>query len=261
MRKPGWLKKIGYKVLSSVFKNGIPVSINKTMIRLPVDYFRLFPGDYEQDNFEFVKSNVKPGDVVLDIGGHIGLMAVLFGKIVKENGKVFSFEPTPGSYLNLRETIRINKMNKIVSPLNMAVTERSGPVDFFISDNIVDVANTLTPYEKNKELKVIKVEATSIDDFVIKHKLNKINFIKIDAEGAELKVLKGGSQTISQLKPKINLALHPEAIIANNDSLSAIYDYINELGYYIYYRNQELGKAAFCGKENLFDVHLFANKQ
>lgn len=254
-----WLKKVGYKILSLVFKNGMTVSINDIEIKLPVYYFRLFPKDYEKDNFKFVKSSIKSGDVVIDIGAHIGLMAAVFGKLVKENGKVFSFEPTPGSYSILCETVRINKLNKIVTPVNMPVTEKSGLVNFCISDNVIDVANTLTPWEEGKSLKVLSIRSTSIDDFVESEKLNKLDFIKIDAEGAELQVLKGGYKTIKHFKPKINLALHPAAIIANKDSLTAIYFFIKDAGYKIYFEDKELGQPEFCEQKGLFDVHLLVN--
>lgn len=260
MIKSVLLKKIGYKVLSIVCRNGITTHINDTPIKLPVYHFRLFPKDYEKSNFAFVKSNVKQGDVVLDIGAHIGLMAVLFGKMVGPKGKVFAFEPTPGSFKNLCNTIKYNKLPDVVTPVNMPVTEKSGPVNFFISDNDVDVANTLSPWESEKELNTLKTQATSIDDFVSDKKLPKVDFIKIDAEGVELGVLKGGYKTAMQFRPKINLAIHPSAIVANGDTLEEIYDLVKELKYDIFLDDNQLSREAFCREKGLFDVHLFAAK-
>ena len=260
MIKSALVKKIGYKVLSIVCRNGITANINDTPIKLPVYHFRLFPKDYEKSFFEFVKTNVKSGDIVLDIGAHIGLMAVLLGRQVKPGGKVYAFEPTPGSYGHLCDVVRFNNLEETVIPVNMPVTEKSGMVSFFISDNEIDVANTLTPWEQEKELGSLKIKATSIDDFIRERQLTKVDFIKIDAEGAELKVLKGGYNTIKNFRPKINLALHPDAIVANGDSLEAIFQIIGDLNYSIHRKDGIMTRQSFCEKKVLFDVHLFATK-
>lgn len=251
------IKKIGYKVLDIItFQQGIPVSINGFRLKLPTYYFRLFPEDYEKDNFHHIQSAVKEGDWVLDIGAHIGLMAVVLGKKVKAGGRVYSFEPTPVSYGVLCKTIRINGLDNVVTPVNAAVSDKTGQTTFYISDTAVDVGNSLVKYGNDKVLRGIDLPMVSIDDFVKKEKLARLDFIKIDAEGAEYKVLKGGMETLRTFRPRIILALHPEAITANNDSLEDIYTFIREMGYTIIYEEKELDKTGFCSIKNLFDVHL-----
>lgn len=256
MIKSKLVKRIGYRALNILSKNGMKVNMNNFSLRLPVDYFRLFPKDYEKDNFRFINSKVKKGDIILDIGAHIGLTAVLFGQKVSDTGRVYSFEPTPVSFKVLKETIRINKLENIITPVNRPVTESTGKVQFFISDTAVDVANSLVAYEDGKKLHGIELNGTSVDDFVNGEKLKKVNFIKIDAEGAELKVLKGAKETLISFKPLVILALHPIAIAANGDSLHNIYEYIQSLGYKIYMDQKEMEKNSFCEEKSLFDVHL-----
>ncbi len=258
MIKSKLIKKAGYKVLNVLFKNGIEVKINNFSLRLPVDFFRLFPKDYEKENFKYIRRHIKQGDTILDIGAHIGLTAAIFGKIVKQEGKVFSFEPTPSSFATLKETIRINGLQNIVTPVNMPVTEKSGKVKFFVSNTDVDVANSLVEWEEGKTLNTIELNATSIDDFMEAQKIKRVDFIKIDAEGAELSVLKGGQKTFLRFKPLIILALHPVAINANGDSLLSIYEFVKKLGFKIYFENRELSSDEFCKKQMLFDVHLTA---
>lgn len=252
------VKKIGYKVLDIFCKNGIRVNINNFSLRLPVYHFRLFPNDYEKENFEFIRKTIKPGYVILDIGAHIGLTAAIFGTMVKEQGRVFSFEPTPASFATLKETLRINGLQNIVTPVNMPVTEKSGKVDFFISDTKVDFANSLVEWEEGKVLHAIQMDATSIDDFVATQKLTRIDFVKIDAEGAELSVLIGGKKTLSKFKPRVILALHPTAISTNGHSLLSIYELIKSMGFKIYFDSKEIRSDDFCNKQCLFDVHLIA---
>ena len=250
------IKKIGYKLLDIFCKNGISVKINGFSLRLPVYYFRLFPSDYEKENFEFIRRSIKEGHVVLDIGAHIGLTAAIFGNMVKEHGRVFSFEPTASSFATLKETIRINGLQNIVTPVNMPVTEKSGKVNFFVSDSDTDVANSLVEYEEHKILHAIQLDATSIDDFVSAQNLTRVDFVKIDAEGAELNVLKGGAKTFATFKPLIILALHPEAINAIGHSLLSIYEVVKTMGFKIYFGSTEMSSDDFCNRQGLFDVHL-----
>lgn len=257
MIKSKLVKKVGYFVLDLVtFKKGIPVLINNFRLKLPAKYFRLFPSDYEKENFEYIISRVKENDVVLDIGAHIGLMAAVFGKKVKKGGRVFSFEPTTVSYNVLCNTIAINGLKDIVIPVNAAVGGNSGKVIFFISDTAIDVGNSMVKYGDDKKTWPVEIDMVSIDDFVKSQQLNKVDFIKIDAEGAEYKVLLGGLNTFTTFKPLIILALHPEAITANNDTLELIYDQVNKMNYSINYNGKKLDREAFCERKQLFDVHL-----
>jgi hypothetical protein len=104
--------------------------------------------------------------------------------------------------------------------------------------------------------KSIKVKLYSIDDFVETEKIEKADFIKIDAEGAELKVLKGAGKTISRFHPEIILALHPKSISNFGDSLSEIWSLVTAMEYTVSLNGKNMSENEFCSKENLFDVFL-----
>lgn len=250
------IKKAGYSVLNMLCPNGIKVEMKNFSLKLPVDYFRLFPKEYEDENFQFINNSLKLNNTVLDIGAHIGLTAVLFGQKVGSKGRVFSFEPTPISFNVLKETIRINKLENVISPVNSPVTDKSGKVNFYISNTAVDVANSLVAWEKGKELHGITLNATSVDDFVRKQKIAKVDFMKIDAEGVEYKVLNGAKETLKTHRPLVILALHPTAIITNGDSLKEIYTFVKDIGYKIFLDQKEMNENQFCNQTGLFDVHL-----
>ena len=82
--------------------------------------------------------------------------------------------------------------------------------------------------------------------------------IKIDAEGAELGVLKGASQTITKYKPLILLSIHPEPIQSRGDSLPEIWDQLQQFGYRVFLDGKEMDRNSFCSATGLFDVHLVA---
>lgn len=249
------LKKLAYKILDLItFYKGIPVVINDFKVRLPARYFKYFPSDYEAENFSFYKKFAKKGSVTLDIGAHFGLFAVFFQKT--SEGVVYAFEPTKDTLKVLRETIAINKLESVVQVVPMAVDKESGTANFFINSVVGGRGNTLVQNAKlGQTSSSYAVQIISVDEFVGQKNL-EIGCIKIDAEGAELGVLKGARKSILKDKPIILLSIHPEPIISRGDTLEEIWDILQEYGYRTLLDNKELTKSDFCTATDLFDAHL-----
>ena len=250
------MKQIIYKLLEGFFKNGIKTEISGISLKLPFRFYRYYESDYEIENVTFFKKNVKQKDTVIDIGAQIGLMTKLFADLVGEHGKVYSFEPTPKTFSVLKDTIKINDIEKIVSPIQQAVSDKKGTAIFNVSDVDIDAANSLSNSTRNHATSGIEVNITSVDEFVKDMSISKINFLKIDAEGAEYYVLLGAKNTIEKHKPIINLALHPLALTDFNSSLQGIYDFVKNENYKIIYKSNSIDEKDFVNHKNLFDVQL-----
>jgi FkbM family methyltransferase len=251
------LKEFIYKLLDTVtFRKGMKISVNGFALRMPLRYYRYYYDGYEQENFEFYKQAIKPGDHVIDIGGHIGLHAVVFSKLAF-NGKVYVFEPAPNSYAIIKNTIKINKLEDRILLFKEAVSDKKGNTVFYINDSpLADNANSLVQYRTDKKLLKVDVPLISIDEFIAEKNIPKIDFIKIDAEGAELDVLKGAVKCLADLKPKMTLGLHPSAIKEKGDSLAEIFDILHKHNYSVKLHDKEMDKEAFCEQTDLFDVQL-----
>ncbi|HMW67749.1 MAG TPA: FkbM family methyltransferase, partial [Chitinophagaceae bacterium] len=98
------------------------------------------------------------------------------------------------------------------------------------------------------------VNITTIDDIVNAFQLHP-DLIKIDAEGAELDVLKGGIKTLNEKKPILILGLHPKFIKQKGDSIEAIWEILMAAHYKIEMEGREVTKETFCNSELLFDIH------
>jgi len=103
------------------------------------------------------------------------------------------------------------------------------------------------------------VKLFSLDDFVIQEKIRSVDFVKIDAEGAEFQVLKGAVRTFEKYQPYIILALHPKPIENFGDSLSGIWDLVQQMGYKVILGSKEMKRDEFVAKDDLFDVFLTRN--
>lgn len=252
------VKKIGYKAIDIfTFGNGVPVVINNFKIKLPAKYFRLFPKDYEASSFNFFKKYLKQGDTVIDIGAHIGLYSVFFAK--HTNGKIFSFEPTPSTAAVLRETIRINHCQKNVTVLQAAVADKPGVATFYADDADVHTGNSLVELdlgEGSTRKGAYQVPVTSVDAIREENKL-KIDFLKIDAEGVELDVLKGARNTFLTDRPKGILGLHPFAYKNRQETLSGIWKLLQEYRLTVQEDGELISKEQFCNRdEGIYDVEF-----
>ena len=251
------MKELVYKIIDLLtFGTGLRKKFNGYPVKIPTRFINYFPSDYEKENFSFLTAQSKPGGVVLDIGAHIGLFAVIASETTGDNGKVFAFEPSPSTTEFLKKTITINKKNNVIEAIQQAMSNEVGKITFFVSDNKIDNSNSLVSYKNDRKLKGIEVDVNTIDNFVASKKLNAVNFIKIDVEGAEYDALRGGIDTFINKKPACILAIHPIPIKAKGDKLEDIYDYILKLNYNISYNNKNISKEEFCLNTEMIDLHL-----
>ena len=148
-------------------------------------------GIYEEDETRLIKKTVKKGDVVIDIGANIGYYTLIMARNVGKKGKVYAFEPDPENFSLLKKNIKKNGYQNAVL-VQKAVSDKNGEISLFLSDsNTGDHRIVDTKDGRNS----VKVEMISIDDF-----LNdvKINFIKMDIQGAEYFALKGMKETLKK---------------------------------------------------------------
>ena len=252
------MKELIYKIIDLLTSGkGLSKVFSGIKVKIPTRYINYFWSSYEQDNFEFLKEKCKPNDVIIDIGAHIGLFSCIAAKCIGPTGKVYSFEPTPVTYEVLNKTIKINKLENIIEPYDEAVGIKEGKTVFYISELAGDNANSLVNYVDSRgALKGIDVKVTSVDNFVNKRKIGKVNFIKVDVEGAEYDTIRGAENTLKNLRPFCILAIHPAGITSKGDKLGDIYDFIIDCRYNILCNGQPISKEKFCIVTDLIYLHL-----
>jgi FkbM family methyltransferase len=152
-----------------------------------------FNDTHEKLETEIFKKEIKRGDIVLDIGANIGYYTLIAARIVGDKGKVFAFEPDPENFSLLKKNIAINGY-KNVTPVQKAVSDKFRKIKLFLSE---DNKAGHRIYDDMTGKKFISVGAVVIDDFL---KGNKVDFVKMDVEGAEGKALAGMSKIIKENK-------------------------------------------------------------
>jgi len=140
----------------------------------------------------------KLGDIVFDIGAYVGDTALWFSKAVGSHGKVYAFEPEPGNFEKLKANLERNKVTNVI-PLQLALSENEGEMQVASAGG----SSTMTQAGTGTLVKV-----TTIDKFAEANKLPRVDFIKMDVEGHELKVLAGARETIKTFKPSLALSAY-----------------------------------------------------
>lgn len=145
----------------------------------------LINGKHEPAVTKLVKNEVKNGDVVLDLGSHIGYYTLMFSKLVGDKGKVYAFEPNPNNFAILKKNVGLNNCKNVVL-VQKAVSNETGKVNLYFDEDFEVSSRMYNP--QNKRYKHIKVGSTRLDDYF---KNTKINFIKMDIEGSECNAVEG----------------------------------------------------------------------
>ena len=163
----------------------------------------------------------KEGDIAFDLGGCYGDTALYFAKKVGIKGKVFAFEFIPGNISVLNKNLENNKeLRECVEVIDKPVWSESG-LDVFYKDKGASSSVEFHDFEGRTG----KTLTISIDDFVEQKKLNKVNFIKTDIEGAEPYAIKGAEKTLKRFRPKLAISIYH-----NMNDFTGIVKQIDDLG-------------------------------
>lgn len=198
------------ETLRAKFVDDMEISFNQydlSNIGVPVKLFTTPGGTYHNFrmnqysyNYGQTKIQVEKGDVVLDCGACWGDTAVMFAH---EGATVYSFEFIPSNIDIFKKNIELNshlqtKIKLIPRPLGATTGQ-----ELFYVDNGPGSWVSPTQVNSSKKIKIL-----TIDDFFTEYKLDKVDFIKMDIEGAELPALKGAVNVLRKFKPKLAISIY-----------------------------------------------------
>jgi FkbM family methyltransferase len=134
----------------------------------------------------------KEGDIVIDIGAHIGLYTIIASKRVGANGKVVAIEANRSNFEMLNRNIKVNQLTNIIS-LNNAVYSKETKLKLYLPGEELGhtTYNTVMSDRAKNEDKFVEVSANTLDYLLQLKEITDVNWVKIDVEGAEFEVLKG----------------------------------------------------------------------
>lgn len=181
----------------------VPAALDDYMV------YWVFVNGYQRDPVvRLSRELLLPGDTVLDVGANIGLWAMGAARAVGESGSVHAVEPIPENHSRLVSNLALNRLHH-VRTVQMAFSNQSGPDTMFRPT----YANSGHPSLGRRDGldAPIEVRAITVDDYCKQERLEQIDFVKIDVEGAELLVLEGATRLLaSRNAPAIMFEVNEE---------------------------------------------------
>jgi FkbM family methyltransferase len=189
--------------------------------------------EHEADVIRVFRTFLNQYSVVLDIGANFGLYTALAGSIVKDRGKLYSFEANPRVFESLQRTIVANGLyfNPNVTAANLLVSNESGRGLLHYSANLPSGGTMSDVALSGGARRTVEVPMTTIDDFLPPDL--SVDLVKIDVEGHEPLVLRGMERTIGR-SPNIRIVLEfAENLLAHTTGGADFIEYIRGLGFAI----------------------------
>jgi FkbM family methyltransferase len=153
----------------------------------------LFNDVHEPFETRLIKKEVKKGDVVLDIGANIGYYTLILAKAVGARGKVYAFEPDPKNFALLEKNVKLNGYQNI-ELVQKAVSDKTETIKLFLSS--INKGDHRI-YDSKDNRQSIEIHAIRLDEYFKSYK-GKIDFVKMDIQGAEGKAFRGMRKLIKK---------------------------------------------------------------
>jgi FkbM family methyltransferase len=202
----GWLSNLTLPILRG------PLAGKKWLLASRSNFFW---GSYEPEQTAAFQRIIRPGDVIYDVGAHYGYYTLLSSALAGPPGKVLAFEPSPANIAKLQRHLDLNQCRN-VTVLDLALSDHEGTARF---DNQAGSGTGHLSPEGG-----IEVKLTTLDALASRFPAPKV--LKIDCEGAEVEVLKGGEKTIRSARPSLFLSTHGEDLKQTCFRLLADWGYV-----------------------------------
>lgn len=189
----------------------------------------------------FLRTHLRPGMTVLDIGANVGAVTALAADCVGPTGRVIAYEPTPALVAELKARFR-NRPNVEIRPA--AVSDENGRAPFTVYADR-STASSLFPAAFVESGRRVIVPVRSLD--VESASLPPIDFIKVDAQGAEGRIFAAARRLLKRDKPLLVFELWQPGLRAAGTGAATLLDSLAGLGYHFHPLNAK-GAAGSDGK-------------
>jgi len=247
-----------FKKTHQYLKPNLVTIQNQKMFLDPKDSLQLsLNGIYGEFETEIIKNEIKPNDVVVDIGAHIGYFTLLLAMLVGPTGKVFSFEPESKNFKLLKKNIEINNYSNVIAECK-AVSDKNKKCTLYTFETSSG-ANRLSKPDDDSKVKSIEVDSVSLDEYFKNSEFaKKIKFIKIDVEGAELLILKSMKSILHENNDvKLLLEFNPEYLLKTGCDPSDFFKIVHSENFKIFFVDNQTHKLVQLNSYTELDPKLF----
>jgi len=155
---------------------------------------------FEHAELKFILRVLQPGMTFFDVGANVGLFSLAAGKkLTGHQSSLYAFEPCPSTYANLKANLLKNRLTG-ARAIRVALSDQTGEANLYVNASLKDALNSLE-HPSYSDAEVVGrevVQTITLDDFVARENIARVDVMKVDVEGAELKVFRGGRKLLER---------------------------------------------------------------
>lgn len=204
---------------------------------------------HEQGTEALLRYILKPGDTFVDVGANVGFYTRIGSTLVGETGRVFAFEPLPAALRLLK--MNTESLTNVVVDAS-ALSDHQGEEDFHVREQ-GDTSSLLAGEPGSK----VRVAVTTLDRRLLGEDATRVDFMKIDVEGAELSVLRGATKMIEKYQPLVYFEFLPLYAAQHGFGYEDFVRFFQPLGYSLRWINHEgTGPDLFGATESTYLIAI-----
>jgi len=169
--------------------------------------------DYEAQVQRVYETVLNPGDIAIDVGAHMGRHLIPMARCVAPTGRILAFEPLP----MCRESLAVAfdqvwaDLRPVVTIHGCALGDDSRRTEFVVAREAIGYSGLEErKYDVPTTIERIPIEVRRLDEFT--RDLRSLAYIKIDAEGGELHILRGAAETLARFRPVVTFEFGASSI-------------------------------------------------
>jgi FkbM family methyltransferase len=194
------------------------------------DYIQrsIYLDTFESRETALIKNYLQAGMTFVDVGANIGYYTLLAASLVKPEGLVIAFEPSPYAYARLAQTVKQNNLPQV--KLNqVGLSDAIGTAQLFLPREVGNHSPSMIPHHAGTP---VNVPVTTLDEYIEAQKIQHIDLVKIDVEGLEPNVVRGATRAISQRRIKAILCeFNKYWLEQNGSSPRYLYKLLTDFGF------------------------------
>ncbi len=198
-----------------------------------------YHGLFDRNESRELLAVARPGTVFFDIGSYFGYYAL---QAARFGAKVFAFEPVGRNFEQLQTNIALNRST--AEAFRLALSDSKGEVSFEIPDASNGGRGHIATADTGALTETVSM--TTLAEFAETHGVRGIDAVKLDVEGAEVRVLRGGADILRRSRPTMLVELNPPCLARFDTSEAELLDTLRSIGFKIHRANRS-GLVPYTG--------------
>jgi FkbM family methyltransferase len=196
-------------------------------------------GSFEPNEFVFIGKTLSPGMVFVDGGANDGLYSILAGHYVGHSGRVLAVEPSSRECQRLQANVALNQLDNVLLE-QVALGEEPGESYLAVAGIGREVLNAVLPRQSDStQAGGESVRVETIDSLVSRHRLERVDVIKLDIEGSEVDALLGADETIARFKPILLVEAEEDRLLTLNRTVDDLVALLEQHDYGVWVFDKE----------------------